>query len=82
LSASPAGAPVIALELHMKSWGVTFLIFGIGSCILHALGMEFIILSWINGWGEEIGWGIRGAVALVGAIMLGVGASQERKQSA
>ena len=66
----------------MKSWGLTFLIFAVGSCILHALGREFIILSWINNWGEEIGWGIRGGIALVGGLLLGVGFSQERKAGA
>lgn len=68
----------------MKGLGAMFVVFGIGSCILHALGMGWssVILSWINSWGEEIGWGIRGAITLVGAILFGIGASQERKQVA
>ncbi len=63
----------------MKSWGLTLLIFGLGSCVLHMMGSEFMVFSWINTWGEEVGWGIRIAMAMVGMIMLGAGLSQARK---
>lgn len=40
--------------------------FGIGSIILYFLNMEFILLMWIETWGEQVAWGIRIALAVVG----------------
>ncbi len=53
----------------MKSIGVWLMIFGFGSMALNLLGREFVILSWIDGWGTTVGWGIRGALAVVGAVL-------------
>ena len=64
----------------MKTTGMWLLIFGVGSIALNFLGMEFKILMWIDNWGAEIGWGIRIGLAVVGAVLLVLGARQEVKQ--
>jgi len=53
----------------MKSAGVWLMIFGFGSMALNFLGLEFVILSWIDSWGANVGWGIRGALAVVGVVL-------------
>ena len=50
--------------------------FGVGSIILHFVGMQFIILAWIDLWGPTIGWVIRGALTVVGAALWLIGARQ------
>ncbi len=61
----------------MKEIGKYLLGFGIGSVILYFVGMEFILLAWIDLWGEGIGWAIRGSMIVVGAILFFVGNAQE-----
>ena len=63
----------------MKKWGGTLFFFGVGSVVLYFLNMEFILLSWVDMWGENIGWVIRGAMAVVGGIMWLVGRNQEQR---
>ena len=46
----------------MKNIGGLLVFFGIGSIVLHFLGMEFRLLSWIDNWGETVGWGIKGGM--------------------
>jgi len=53
----------------MKTIGGWLLFFGIGSIILNFLGREFVLLSWIDTWGPNVGWGIRIGFAVIGAAM-------------
>jgi len=53
----------------MRNIGSTLLFFGIGSIVLNYIDMQFIILSWIDMWGPTVGWIIKGAMILVGAIL-------------
>jgi hypothetical protein len=53
----------------MKQIGGLLLFLGLGSIVLHFLQMEFIVLQWIDTWGVEMGWVIRIAMAVVGAIL-------------
>jgi hypothetical protein len=50
----------------MGQVGGTLFFFGVGSAVLSFMDREFVILSWVDSWGPEIGWGIRGAMAVVG----------------
>ncbi|MBX3383903.1 MAG: hypothetical protein KF864_10400 [Phycisphaeraceae bacterium] len=50
----------------MKSWGIFLIIMAVGSAVLPHLGMPFIILSWIENWGETAAWIIRGALLAIG----------------
>ena len=57
----------------MKNIGSTFLIFGIGSIALNFFGYEFVLLSWVDNWGETIGWALRGAVIVAGGGLFFMG---------
>jgi len=62
--------------MNMKSIGGTMFFFGVGSIILYFLNMEFIVLAWIDIWGPSIGWFIRIALSVVGAILWLLGNSE------
>ena len=53
----------------MKQIGSALLFFGGGSTLLYFLGYEFVVLSWIEAWGEQTGWLIRGTMIGVGALL-------------
>ena len=61
----------------MKGLGGTMVFFGVGSIILYFLNMEFVILAWIDMWGPTVGWVIRGALVVVGAILWMIGKGPE-----
>lgn len=61
----------------MKSLGGWLFIFGAGSFLLNKIGMEFILLSWIDLWGPTVGIGIRIALIVVGAALWLIGRKQE-----
>ena len=50
----------------MARFGVFLIILGVGSVILHQIGMEFILLGWVDHWGTTVGWVIRGAMVVIG----------------
>ena len=56
----------------MRGFGGTLILFGAGSFILNLLGMEFILLVWVDLWGTLIGNIIRVVmiVAGIGLLML------------
>ena len=66
----------------MKSWGKWFVIFGAGSFVLNLLGMEFVILSWIDSWGPTVGIAIRVGLIVSGAAMWLIGHKKEAAQPA
>jgi len=53
----------------MKTLGGWLFFFGIGSMVLFFLGMEFKLLSWIENWGPDVAWAIRGGLAVVGGAL-------------
>ena len=63
--------------IPMKSIGSAFLFFGIGTIVLNLIGYEFVLLSWIDNWGEAIGWVIRGAMIAVGGGLYFLGGTNE-----
>ena len=54
----------------MRSIGSALLFFGGGSTVMYFLNYEFLILSWIDNWGETVGWVIRGAMIVVGGGLM------------
>jgi hypothetical protein len=62
----------------MKKWGGYMFFFGIGSIILQFVGMEFIILAWIDFWGPVVGWIIRIGLAVGGAVLWLIGKAREK----
>jgi hypothetical protein len=65
----------------MTKLGTYFLLFGIGSFILNALGAEFIILSWVDAWGTAVGMGIRVAMIAIGLVLIGIGFSRKNAET-
>ena len=63
----------------MKSWGGNLFFFGVGSIVLYFLNMEFILLAWIDMWGDTIGWGIRIGLTVVGAALWLLGKKKEKE---
>ena len=64
----------------MKRLGGIMFFFGVGSIILYFLNMQFIILAWIDMWGPTVGWVIRGALTVVGAVLWLAGAKGDAGQ--
>ena len=56
----------------MARFGWYLIIFGAGSVLLSVFDREFVILSWVNTWGEGVAWLIRGGLVIAGLIMLSV----------
>ncbi|TWT33394.1 hypothetical protein [Blastopirellula retiformator] len=57
----------------MGGWGGTLILLGAGSFLLNMIGMEFILLSWVDMWGTIPGIGIRLGVIALGVVILAVG---------
>jgi len=53
----------------MRFFGILILIIGLLSIALHFLNMNFIFLNWIDKWGTQTGWIIRGGITLLGVIL-------------
>ncbi len=53
----------------MRFLGSVLIILGLVSAAVSFLDMNFIFLTWINTWGETIGWVIRGGFVLLGVIL-------------
>lgn len=66
----------------MKNIGSLLVLFGAGSIVLNLIGYEFSILMWIDNWGTSVGWGIRGGLAAVGAVLFFLGWKAEQDQPA
>lgn len=46
---------------------------GLISIALQAINFELRILMWIDIWGTSVGWAIRIAMVVLGALLFGVG---------
>ena len=61
----------------MKSIGWLLVFLGAGSFVLNLIGYEFKLLMWIDNWGVEAGWAIRGAMVVAGGVLLFLGMKGE-----
>jgi hypothetical protein len=68
--------------VNLKSIGGFLFFFGLGSIVLNFMGMEFRLLMWIDNWGVETGWAIRGAMTVIGGGLWLVGQRQEAAAAA
>jgi len=68
----------------MKSIGLYMMLGGVISIVLNFLGRELVILSWIDNWGETVGWIIKGGLIVVGGLLyfLMPAAAEEEQQVA
>ncbi len=62
----------------MRQLGFLMLFLGIGSIVLHFMEREFTWLMWIDNWGDNAAWGIRGGLVLLGAVMAFAGKSSDK----
>jgi hypothetical protein len=53
----------------MKGIGSLLVLLGAGSFVLNMVGYEFSLLMWIDNWGVEVGWAIRGAMVVAGGAL-------------
>lgn len=54
----------------MRSWGLFLIIMAVGSVLLPRIGIQFIVLAWIDTWGPGPGWIIRGVLLVLGIGLL------------
>lgn len=64
----------------MQAIGTYMAMFGIGSMILHFFDREFVLLTWIDSWGTDIGWVIRFLLVIVGVVLGIIGARNEQDE--
>lgn len=60
----------------MKSIGMWMVILGLGSFLMNMAGMDFILVSWVDTWGEATGTVLRIVIAVVGAGLFVLGSRQ------
>ena len=65
----------------MRLFGIFLIIVGAISAILFFLDKNFVLLDWINTWGAQVGWGIRGFLMLLGIILFIVGKAAEEEEA-
>lgn len=65
----------------MQGFGGLLFFLGAGSFVLHYLNMEFILVSWVDNWGADVGNGIRLAMIVVGGILWLLGRRQRAQGS-
>jgi hypothetical protein len=65
----------------MRLFGIFLIIVGAISAILFFLDKNFVLLDWINTWGSQVGWGIRGFLILLGIILFIVGKAAEEEEA-
>lgn len=61
----------------MRSLGGWLFFFGVGTIVLNLFGYEFIVVSWIDRWGETGGWILRGSLIGVGLVLYAMGPAGE-----
>jgi hypothetical protein len=57
----------------MRSIGSLLVLLGIVSCVVHFMNMEVKVLRWIDTWGDNAAWGIRGGFIVAGLLLMMVG---------
>jgi hypothetical protein len=53
----------------MKFIGLFFLVIGLVSIALGLLEYKSLLLSWVDQWGEAVGWGIRLGATTLGGLL-------------
>lgn len=64
----------------MKNIGGLMVLFGAGSFVLGLIGYEFSLMMWVDNWGTTVGYGIRGALIVVGGALWLMGDNAESGQ--
>ena len=61
----------------MRSLGMLMIVLGVGSTVMYFANMEFRLLTWIDNWGQGIGWAIRGGLVVVGGALAMMGGGKK-----
>jgi len=64
----------------MRNIGFLLLALGIASSVIYFLDMELKWLRWINHWGENAAWGIRGGLVALGLLLFALGKPKADKK--
>jgi hypothetical protein len=64
----------------MRMLGFYLILIGLLSIVLHFLNMNFIFLHWIDQWGPEKGWMIRGGITGLGILIWLIGKATTKKK--
>ena len=64
----------------MKGLAGLLLFFGGGSIVLNLIEMEFVIMSWMDMWGERTGWAIKIGMLVVGSGLWLMGHALEQPE--
>lgn len=62
----------------MRSWGWTFIIVAVLSAVLPYVGLQLLLVAWVDMWGLAIGWAIRGGLVVIGVGMIVAGSRRGR----
>jgi hypothetical protein len=73
----PAGVVPVALGNAMKSFGMWMVILSLGSFLLNFMGMDFMLVSWMDSWGATMGIVLRLVAAAIGAALWFFGSKQD-----
>lgn len=57
----------------MRRVGIWIVVLAVGSALLPLIGLQFILLKWVDIWGPEIAWVIRGVLVALGAVLIVAG---------
>ena len=63
----------------MKQFGITLVLFGIGSFVLNLMHYEVRLLMWIDQWGRGAGIAIRVGLVVLGAALFFFGLKREKE---
>jgi hypothetical protein len=61
----------------MRGIGGLMILLGAGSFILNLLGLEFMLLMWIDYWGVAAGIAIRVGMCVVGGLLVVLGSLRQ-----
>ena len=65
----------------MRYLGALLIIIAVLSAGLYFMNANFIALDWITTWGQQIAWGIRGFLLLLGIGLFIVGKAADEEEA-
>lgn len=56
--------------MPLRRLGIFLIIISLLSFVLHLIGAEFIVLSWVDMWGTTTGYAIRAGILALAVVFL------------
>ena len=60
----------------MRRFGGFLILMAVGSAVLPFLGLQFILMTWVDTWGPTVGWIIRAALLALGILLIAAGGTR------